>query len=1203
MEEALTGANLADGVENIFRNDTNNYAKNIERIDYIHQDGFIVTKSEYEDVGFAFLERGANNIFHIAAITEVDAAGNATAFGDLVKFGDGTWGNELNSQDGTNYGLPNSGYKFNTVIVNGNPDPNDPSSFDYDESISTSTQGIGGIFVTLGDLGLSAADVNKNTFYGYALFGGDAGDQALPNGVIPVDVNDSWYNKNTGNDDGGGDLYGGAMLFNPSTITVDLNDFTPIGQNYYWDLNDNVDGSGVLGANPGPNLWNTDPLTDSWGGITGELSTRGWAAEKTAYFSAGADANGDYTVEVDNNPIARGMVFEEGHARVVDENATAGEITLVGFQNNSVDVKPFIKVNAGIEGTVDVDLSSQTGSIDGLAKTGNGTLYLGGDNSFTGDFNIEAGEVYVRNGNAITDTAQVTLFDNTALRLQSDETIGSLRDKVANSETGEVHLNGNELRAGIDGSNTTFSGLINGGVTSQFTKEGTGTMTITGNNTFSGLTKVDAGILLLDSTGQTAISNRIEIGSELSNTQQGTDILRIAQDNQIGDTAHITINGSGRLDLNGYNEEIGDLASAYTTAQVTLGTAGNDNSTLTVQQDGDTTYKGTITGNGTNDQLVLYGGGSLQVEGQVNADVISLRGDTNNATASASPTTLTIGASNIIDNNTDIAFEGGRLRLDDVNETVGNIEINADSFLDFTATGDGSTSGLFTFAQLTNGPSGTLSVENWIGNVAGFTDNTWDGDGGEGNTQLIVKSDNNLGNVAELGEDVAGRFNFLGYGEAAFILRDDLGSSNDTWEIVPTYNGFFEWDGGNAIGASDDELIWSLEVSNGGRDGQNFPWVDDSGTFGNTGPNNDPDSNTAQVLFGQGVEDGIAIQLRDGTIANNGSVTGGSGDNKTVQTISVTTDSSFSINSFNNSKLIFDHNSGGTTSLSLRNEAELTINARVDFRDDFVIQQNSNRTLTLDGNLVATNGNADLLRITGSGNTFINGDINENGNNFDIIKNGTGTATFAGSHNVSGSGGDTILNNGTLRLANTDKDNTTLRSSQIDINGGTLLIDNSDQISNSTNIVLSGGTLKLGGVGLTPTDGYLTETLGTLTLSADSTIDFGGNDWRLFFADSSSVTWDEDSILTITNWSGTPTYGDGGDQISFGSNNFGLTSQQLSQIRFADYENVPYYQEYGNLHLVDGEVVPVPEPKFYVGGGALLILIVWFERRRRKQVA
>lgn len=256
--------------------------------------------------------------------------------------------------------------------------------------------------------------------------------------------------------------------------------------------------------------------------------------------------------------------------------------------------------------------------------------------------------------------------------------------------------------------------------------------------------------------------------------------------------------------------------------------------------------------------------------------------------------------------------------------------------------------------------------------------------------------------------------------------------------------------------------------------------------------------------------------------------------------------------------------------------------------------------MTLEKDITATDANVTEFKITGSGDTEINGNIDENGNNFDLIKNGTGTATLTGSHLVSGSGGDTILNNGFLTLANAAKDNTTLQSAQIVINGGTLLIDNSNQIKDGTNIVLSGGTLALGGSSLT---GPLTETLGTLTLSADSTIDFGGNDWSLFFADSSGETWDEDSILTITNWSGIPTYGDGSDQLSFGSDNFGLTAQQLSQIRFADYEDVGYYQEFGNLHLVDGEVVPVPEPKFYVGGGALLILIIWFERRRRKPKA
>ena len=60
---------------------------------------------------------------------------------------------------------------------------------------------------------------------------------------------------------------------------------------------------------------------------------------------------------------------------------------------------------------------------------------------------------------------------------------------------------------------------------------------------------------------------------------------------------------------------------------------------------------------------------------------------------------------------------------------------------------------------------------------------------------------------------------------------------------------------------------------------------------------------------------------------------------------------------------------------------------------------------------------------------------------------------------------------------------------------GTLLIDQSKQIDNTTNPTLFGDTSKL------DNSGTETEPLGTFTLSADSTIDFGGGDWPLFFAD------------------------------------------------------------------------------------------------------
>lgn len=123
--------------------------------------------------------------------------------------------------------------------------------------------------------------------------------------------------------------------------------------------------------------------------------------------------------------------------------------------------------------------------------------------------------------------------------------------------------------------------------------------------------------------------------------------------------------------------------------------------------------------------------------------------------------------------------------------------------------------------------------------------------------------------------------------------------------------------------------------------------------------------------------------------------------------------------------------------------------------------------------------------------------------------------------------------------------------------------------------------------------------MGTLTLTADSTIDLGGfgtsGDRNLVFADSSAVTWTNAAVLTITNWQGVARTSSDVTQLLFGDG--GLTSTQLAQIRFADQGNLS-----GALLGGSGELVPVPEPRVYAAAVALLAAVGWRERKRLRDL-
>ena len=78
----------------------------------------------------------------------------------------------------------------------------------------------------------------------------------------------------------------------------------------------------------------------------------------------------------------------------------------------------------------------------------------------------------------------------------------------------------------------------------------------------------------------------------------------------------------------------------------------------------------------------------------------------------------------------------------------------------------------------------------------------------------------------------------------------------------------------------------------------------------------------------------------------------------------------------------------------------------------------------------------------------------------------------------------------------------------------------------------------------------------------------------LSFADSSSVSWAGDGILTIQGWAGSLN-GGGSQQLLFGTSASGLTAQQLSQIEFINPAGLPF-GTYSAEILSDGEVLPNP---------------------------
>jgi autotransporter-associated beta strand protein len=135
-----------------------------------------------------------------------------------------------------------------------------------------------------------------------------------------------------------------------------------------------------------------------------------------------------------------------------------------------------------------------------VTMAGTGTLVLSGNLTYSGGTIISAGTVQAGSATGLSPNSAFTV--NATLDLNGfSSTIGSL------SGTGTVLNNGTmaaTLTAGNDNTNSTFSGVIEDGTSPlQLTKSGTGVLTLTGANTYSGGTTISSGVLRLGNGGTT----------------------------------------------------------------------------------------------------------------------------------------------------------------------------------------------------------------------------------------------------------------------------------------------------------------------------------------------------------------------------------------------------------------------------------------------------------------------------------------------------------------------------------------------------------------------------------------------------------------------------------------------------------------------------------------------------------------------------
>ena len=396
-------------------------------------------------------------------------------------------------------------------------------------------------------------------------------------------------------------------------------------------------------------------------GSTQKLDFTGAVGGNNNYLTPTMDAN--YSVNTVKFDSAAGAftIAQAGYTLTLDgslpsiiqqsaSNQTISGGTIAVSANCVVDVS----------GAGSLSISSALSGTGGLTKLSGGTLALSGNNSgYSGAIGVDAGTLQVSGSNNVLGTGSTTVLSGGSLQVNAGlslanalslagtgtaaSSMGALyatpgagntatlsgaitlaENATIGSGSGTLVING-----GIGGSgnnltltgagNTTISSAITTG-TGVVTLNGTGTMTFSGANTYTGMTTVNSGILNLSTT---AIDGGLTVNGGTVNDNASS---------QFASSSNLVVNG-GVFNLGSQAETISNL-SGTAGGTVALGTG-----TLTLGGTGATTFGGLITGSGTlantNTGELALTGASTGFTGTVNLSNGVIVGGATNSTGTA----------------------------------------------------------------------------------------------------------------------------------------------------------------------------------------------------------------------------------------------------------------------------------------------------------------------------------------------------------------------------------------------------------------------------------------------------------------------------------------------------------------------------------------------------------------------------------------
>ncbi|MFH1209052.1 MAG: autotransporter-associated beta strand repeat-containing protein, partial [Candidatus Omnitrophota bacterium] len=300
--------------------------------------------------------------------------------------------------------------------------------------------------------------------------------------------------------------------------------------------------------------------TDTLAGVAHQQITGDITAQATATFTTlNISGNSDFFL-AENQIVTVDGILKTGNS----EGAQISSFELGAGIQASAGAELVIRTDGAYdELTILIPINNNAGS--SLTKTGAGTLILSGDNPYTGLTTVNAGELDL-NSNWTGLSGDLTISGGTAKLLKADQIVNTsdvvvsggtfniqgFNETVANVQLTEGVISGTTGTltgtTAFDMQDGTVSAILGGAV--GLAKTTSGEVTLSGANTYSGITTISDGTLIATTSASALGTNATAPAITMYNATASTaSILQLRNDTGLNFGRKVTIQSN-----NGYSE-------------------------------------------------------------------------------------------------------------------------------------------------------------------------------------------------------------------------------------------------------------------------------------------------------------------------------------------------------------------------------------------------------------------------------------------------------------------------------------------------------------------------------------------------------------------------------------------------------------------------------------------------------------------------